>query len=151
VGVALLLATLGAREQGRLAKAFAEPAFAHGLEGDVDAFITRCFDGEGVRGGKLIGRLAKGAGHAPAPQCSPTLRPTLDALRAHVTSLPDQRMPATALDAFFRSRPDLTRPKGLAWLAKHCRAFGLRKVAAPNAAPREAGRAFHLELLGGGS
>ena len=56
-------------------------------------------------------------------------------------------MPATALDAFFRSRPDLARPKGLAWLAKYCHAHGLRKVTDPNAAPREAGRAFHLELL----
>ena len=46
------------------------------------------------------------------------------------------------------SRPDLARPKGLAWLAKYCHAHGLRKVQDPHAAPREAGRAFHLELIG---
>ena len=71
----------------------------------------------------------------------------LPALREHVAALPERRMPATALEAFFRSRPDLARPKGLAWLAKYCHAHGLRKVTDPNAAPREAGRAFHLELL----
>ena len=118
-----------------------------GLEGDVDSFISRCFDDEGSKGGRLVGRLLKGAGHSPPPLCSPALRPTLDALRAHVAALPERRMPATALDAFFRSRPDLARPKGLAWLAKYCHAHGLRKVQDPHAAPREAGRAFHLELL----
>ena len=42
------LGTLGHREQGRIAKAFAEPGFADGLDGDVDSFVSRCFDDEGA-------------------------------------------------------------------------------------------------------